>query len=678
MKRKLFFIRILTFYLICGYCFAADVIFIDLFGEESTEKMLIKFACKYYGLDIKPLILVKRKECEHLSHSFDYNDPLAIIISAHSLSAIDKGELLSMLKDKEGNHVPLLIIGINSDVDSMLLQKWSGGAIKKCINFNNTQVSRSIRISNLKDIVFQLAGLKILSITKSINYFFCDNSRIEKSIIQISDNNTEHYFPIFIKTIVDGKEVYILAKNQLVKAPSKLSKRYNNKTTLNYKSIMRNDEYILELLPLMMFLKYTCGDFCWHSPVHFANLTIDDPWLTEPYGHLSYRKLLKEMERVNFHTSVAFIPWNYDRSKLDVVSLFHNNPERLSICIHGNNHDHYEFYKYETGPGDPWPAKPLNAQEANIKQALARMERFRSMTGISYDKVMVFPHSIAPVKTLGLLKKYNFLATVNAENVPLGSYEPKDSSFFLRPVTLTFENFSSLKRYSPNRTQVEIAIDLFLDNPIIFYAHHDFFQNGIDAFDKTANMVNEIQPDIIWQSLGYIAQHLYLEKLRDDGNYDVLAFLSNFIIESTYQHDLTYFVRKEEDFSIPIKQVTVDGQPFSYKKYGNNLILEVFVPAGESRNVVIEYENSLDISSVDVSKNDPCINRLRKLSDFRDIKLSKNVFGRVFTRVYYDTRLYKFGLIRLAVILLIFFVLVIIISFLSWRIIRSRKTGIKI
>jgi hypothetical protein len=49
------------------------------------------------------------------------------------------------------------------------------------------------------------------------------------------------------------------------------------------------------------------------------------------------------------------------------------------------------------------------------------MEKFRAMTGISYDKVMIFPHGIAPADTLGLLKKYNFLAAVNASNVPLGS-----------------------------------------------------------------------------------------------------------------------------------------------------------------------------------------------------------------------------------------------------------------
>ena len=53
----------------------------------------------------------------------------------------------------------------------------------------------------------------------------------------------------------------------------------------------------------------------WHSPGHYANLTIDDPWFAESYGHLTYNGLLGEMEKANFHTTIAFIPWNYDRSE---------------------------------------------------------------------------------------------------------------------------------------------------------------------------------------------------------------------------------------------------------------------------------------------------------------------------------------------------------------------------
>ena len=103
---------------------------------------------------------------------------------------------------------------------------------------------------------------------------------------------------------------------------------------------------------------------------HYANLTIDDPWLTEPYGHLGYRALLEEMEKHNFHTTLAFIPWNYDRSEEDVVKLVRAHPERYSISIHGDNHTHREFGDYRVSP--------LPEQITSLKQAVARMDRFKN------------------------------------------------------------------------------------------------------------------------------------------------------------------------------------------------------------------------------------------------------------------------------------------------------------
>ena len=134
---------------------------------------------------------------------------------------------------------------------------------------------------------------------------------------------------------------------------------------------------------LMMFVKQAAGAAAWRTPGHYANLTIDDPWLTDPYGNLSYAGLLTEMEKHNFHTTIAFIPWNFDRSKPDVVSIFREHPDRYSISIHGNNHNHREF--------DQYSVQPLSKHGDNIKQALARMEAFKELTGIPYDRVMVFP-----------------------------------------------------------------------------------------------------------------------------------------------------------------------------------------------------------------------------------------------------------------------------------------------
>ena len=88
----------------------------------------------------------------------------------------------------------------------------------------------------------------------------------------------------------------------------------------------------LRLAPAMMFAKYSAGARGWHAPAHYANLTIDDPWLRQPYGYVDYKGLLEEMEKHNFHTTIAFIPWNYERSQPEVVSLFKSHPERFSIA----------------------------------------------------------------------------------------------------------------------------------------------------------------------------------------------------------------------------------------------------------------------------------------------------------------------------------------------------------
>ena len=72
--------------------------------------------------------------------------------------------------------------------------------------------------------------------------------------------------------------------------------------------------------PVVTFLRYAAGDRAWHAAGRYANLTIDDPWLIEPYGNLNYRALATEMDKHDFHTTIAFIPWNFDRSRAGVAS----------------------------------------------------------------------------------------------------------------------------------------------------------------------------------------------------------------------------------------------------------------------------------------------------------------------------------------------------------------------
>ena len=645
LASKFIFGYLLFVLVVSGTAKASQVMFLQTEKDKPYLKNQVELVSKFYGLDVQYLTLgSKGVNIQNISKD---NKLLAVLISPKALNYISPKFIDGIKKE-----IPFLVLGITSNnITSKNLINWSGGAISNCTINPKHNVPNILAVNDNKKIARQLSGQKI-PYQEIEGYHFIT---VEKGNFQIilENKNNDKTYPIFFKTKSNGREIFLSTKLQT--SPKKVN---------------RVDLFV-EIAPLFIFLKYAGGDYCWHAVENSANLTIDDPWLTKSYGYLNYEGLLKEMEAHNFHTTIAFTPWNFDRSEPEVVSLFRDHPDRFSICIHGNNHDHYEFYKYKTDFGDPWPAKPLKIQRPNIEQALARMDKFQNLTGLPYDRVMVFPHGIAPAETLGVLKKYNFLATVNSGNVPLGSQKPSDPFFDFRKVTLQFENFPSINRFSAKKVKdYDIFIDLFLDNPILYYCHQDFFEKGIDAFNSIAGTVNSIQPDIVWQSLGNVVHHFYLEKLREDGNYDILAYSSDIILTNKHSHDTKYILQKEEAGSILVKQVTVQGQTYPYNSGKRKVFVTVDVPKGKSQRITIVYQNQFDLSSVDISKNDFRINLLRKFSDFRDLILSRNAILQAFVNFYYKSGFYKFGIKRL---LIVFALLVTAVFFVCLSVRKRRK-----
>lgn len=437
-------------------------------------------------------------------------------------------------------------------------------------------------------------------------------------------------------------------------------------------------------IPILTFLRFAGGDRCWRRPIDYANLTIDDPRLTEPFGYLSYSGLLDQMQKARFHTTIAFIPWNYDRNDDEVVTLFRDHPEYFSLCVHGNNHDHWEFYRYRTIPGDPIPAKPLPVQEADLRQGVARMERLRQLTGLDYDPVMVFPHFIAPVQTLTSLKQQGFLMTVNARNLPLDLVPQRDRLSPLLCATLRYATFPSVRRHpAESLSRAEVALELFLDNPVIFYEHQEFFRPGMDAFNANARMVNEIQPETKWAGLGEIARHLYLQRERPDGNCDVRIFCRCTDLVNDQQRERTFFIHKPEDLTIPIERVLVDGVPHPYTLSDGDLSLATVLGPQRRCRIDVEYKGSLQPVIADISKSDPRVNRLRALSDFRDCTLMECGIIERAVDFYYASMLFRLGVKGAVAFCCLFATAVVMVGWMlirrmSWPRHRSHRSELNL
>ena len=209
------------------------------------------------------------------------------------------------------------------------------------------------------------------------------------------------------------------------------------------------------------------------SNIYYASIIIDDPPLKENYGFLNYRKLLSLMDKHNFCTTIAFIPWNYNRTDKKIASLFRARSDKFSLCVHGCDHTKGEFGKTD-----------FNYLDNKVKLATARMIEHEKITKIPFDRIMVFPQGIFSNEAMEALEKNRYLAVVNTEAKPVNGHISSKLLFFLR--------------YMPE------AVTDYISSPIFIVLHHDYFKNGYERLTDIVDELNAKLKIIKWDSVGNI------------------------------------------------------------------------------------------------------------------------------------------------------------------------------
>jgi len=405
------------------------------------------------------------------------------------------------------------------------------------------------------------------------------------AIISATDNASNTY-PIFVRYKNGQGSIFIQSRNRRIAlVPGE-----------NYMEWLYLPEKLTEIVPMMMFVRYSIGDEVWHRDIDYANFATDDPALTcgetPPcaYGNLIWEDLLSEMEVNNFHTTIAFIPQNYLSTEAEISNIFLNHPDRYSLAIHGNNHD--------SGLPPPYDCPefnlevPLELQEADLLEAHQRMDQHQQNSGIPNANVMILPCRIDGQDTFRLLKKYNYNFTTNSPNPPVDApiNTAWDRKMYL--AQMEYYNFPNVTRYSTTGdeylTSFRYIFDLFRDESALLFSHHTYFENGMDAFNQHAEKINGLEGDVTWTSLDDIAKHLYLIKRNDDNSMDVMIFGNNIILENSSDSSQTYHVRRDEDFDFPFR-VEVNGVDMPYSTTGNELHIVIIVPAHTTREIDIIY-----------------------------------------------------------------------------------------
>ena len=443
----------------------------------------------------------------------------------------------------------------------------------------------------------QLAGLNFSRRnSEPIPVFeFRDATPVPEVIVAANDR------PMFVRIDRGPWQVFLLAGPALPDLEEPLSRDHELK------------EHYDRLIPVLIFLRHCFGESCWHGPKPTARLIIDDPLLTERYGFLDYGVLLKSMQRSNYGTSIAFIPWNYWRTSRRGAARVLSESSSLSICIHGCDHTNKEF-----DAQDP----PLLGRRAGL--ALQRMESQRKRIGAGFEQVMVFPQGRFSTAAIAALRANNYLAAVNTTCFPtnIGPDGLKVGDF-LRPAVTRYNGFPIFQRRYP-RCLFDFAFDLFLGRPALLVEHHEYFRNGCRTLEEFVAELYKLEPALSWPTLTDQLLQSCLKRSLGNGLTEVQFFTRRFQLANRERGPGRFLLSKHEPDSAAIQRVLVDAtsMPFSFEK--GFLKLEVQADPGQVRNIeIVDREQPHQASGFGIVHNTGVLLR-RGLSEFRDNTLSRH------------------------------------------------------
>ncbi|HKF78900.1 MAG TPA: glycosyltransferase, partial [Candidatus Dormibacteraeota bacterium] len=319
---------------------------------------------------------------------------------------------------------------------------------------------------------------------------------------------------------------------------------------------MESDRAAGVVVPLLL-LRGSYGDAAWRAPVVMANFTIDDPALRRGSLGLRYDLLAAQARDHGFHVTVATVPCELPLADDAVVRRLRHQPELLSACYHGCDHDGYEFY-VSGGARTRHSPRRLKDQRAALRRAVDHGRRFANARAVELDRVMVFPYGVGPASLLGDLQRLGFLASCNfGDRYPLGAPVPARPDLGLRPADLAWEGFPLLWR---RRLRDDgYLVDLLLGRPVLVFAHPRALGRDFAVLAERAGLINRASHGTaVWRSLDEVARHSYLQRHAPGSGWQVLMTANEACLHNPDPDPRTYAVIRPD---LPSGSVFhVDGQ----------------------------------------------------------------------------------------------------------------------
>lgn len=478
-----------------------------------------------------------------------------------------------------------------TDRHTAILRAWSSGGL---VGFQPlVQKDAPFHVTNSDpDACGPLSGLSLGATDSTRDGCFVEGAGGGRSasIIRADDS------PFFVRTDHRGTQLFFLASGEL----ADLDEQVGGPTRLL--------SWFSRVVPLMIFLRAALQDRAWHNDNPRACLIIDDPLLSSRYGFLDYTQLAASMRRQRFSACIAFIPWNYRRSKRDVAALFSSTDQMLRLCVHGCDHTRGEFATTD-----------VEALGGKAQLALERMRAHRELSDVPFDDVMVFPQGLFSAEAMAALKASGYLAAVNSDLYPSARSHTLALRELLDVAVTSFGDFPLFSRRYP-RDLSEFALDLFLGKPVLAVEHHKYFRHGYGPLESFVEQLNGLDRRLEWTDLGTICSRASLTRTSDSGEVHVRFYTNRFRLTNTGTSRRAYVLHQRLTSGGPFPTVSVNGHTPARELVEGDLLFHLSLDAGQAADVSVSSGRGGVTHSPrkPTRMHDAKVRIRRHLSEFRD------------------------------------------------------------
>ena len=337
-------------------------------------------------------------------------------------------------------------------------------------------------------------------------------------------------------------------------------------------------EHFLAAVPLVLFIKWAFAQTCWSAPETNACLVIDDPVLKPTHGFVDFQELLSLMKQHNFSTNIAFIPWNWRRSAPDVVRLFRDNPERYSLSVHGCDHTRAEFGS-SSQQRLYWKAQ----------QAIQRMNRHESITGIRHDRVMVFPQGVFSEAAMSALKHTELIAAVNNDVVSADPCPRAIKVSDVWDIAVMGYPFPLFTRRYPWEGIENFAFDALLGKPVIIVIHHGYCSDHCRRLADFIDRLNALKCRLTWRSLGDVVRRSCRQRQFSPDAMEVEMYGSELRVENRSEQPTRFLIRRRDADPSAIKEIRAESRQIVWESSESHVDFEIELNPGENTVIKIKF-----------------------------------------------------------------------------------------